>query len=206
MSLRTFLEGETRQRAAHVICDIESETSVEVVVSVSKAAKSYWRTDVAFGAAVALIVLAILLLSPTPYWAPLIPLDTLLAFGLGTLLCRHVPPLRRALLGQRRLQANVQAAARRAFERQGIDKTRDRSGLLVFVSLFERRVELLTDVGIDTSLLSESYTEQLGKLQQGVQTLDSEQFLSALGALKRPLAQVYPRRHDDLNELSNEVV
>jgi putative membrane protein len=161
---------------------------------------------VAFGAAVALVVLAILLLSPTPYWAPLIPLDTLLAFGLGTLLCRHVPPLRRALLGQRRLLANVQAAARRAFERQGIDKTRDRSGLFVFVSLFERRVEVLTDVGIDTSLLSESYTEQLGKLQQSVQTLDSEQFLTALGGLKRPLAQVYPRRHDDLNELSNEVV
>jgi putative membrane protein len=206
MSLRGFLEQPTRERTSQVICEIEAETSVEVVVTVRKAAASYWRTQLFFGAALALVVLGVLLFSPTVYPALLIPVDTALALLLGVVMCRSVPPLRRWLTPLRWQRAAMAEAAQRAFVDLGIGRTRERTGLLLYVALFERGVLLLPDAGIDVNLLGEEYERAVQELQAAVNKSDATAFVAALAKLRRPLSQAYPRRHDDLNELENEVV
>jgi putative membrane protein len=206
MSLRGFLEQSTRERTSQVICEIEAETSVEVVVTVRKAAAPYWRTQLAFGAALAFGVLSVLLFSPTVYPALLIPVDTALALLLGVIICRALPPLRRLLTPQRVQSAAMRSAAERAFTELKIERTRDRSGLLLYVALFERQVLLRPDAGIDVSLLGQEYERVVGALNTAVGKLDAGAFVLALGELRQPLSQAYPRRHDDVNELQNEVV
>ena len=58
----------------------------------------------------------------------------------------------------------MRTAARAAFVDQGISRTRGRTGILVFVSLFEREVEVVADVGVDPVLLGEDWTRAVAAL------------------------------------------
>jgi putative membrane protein len=71
----------------------------------------------------------------------------LLGAGAGALLAR-VPALRRALVSRRRIDRRVQLRAEAAFLEEEVFRTRDRSGILIFLALFEHRAVVLGDVGI----------------------------------------------------------
>jgi putative membrane protein len=63
-------------------------------------------------------------------------------------LASRIPVLRRALVSRRAIEHRVEIRALAAFARHEVFKTRDRSGILLFLSLFERRVVVLADSGI----------------------------------------------------------
>jgi len=205
MSRRGFLEQATRQRATQAIRQIESETAVEVVVAVRKRASRYPRTSLACGAAVALVVLLVLLLSPTIYLWLWIVVDTLLAFLLATAMFSTFTPLRMAFTTARSRRAAVEQGARRAFDELGIRETKERTGLLVYAALEERSVRVVADEGVPEEVLGEEYHDAVLGLQEAVATLNEEAFLAALLRLERPLSQVLPRQPDDENELSDDV-
>jgi putative membrane protein len=195
-----------RRRVSEIVRSIEAETSVEVVVSVQKAAGRYTLAWVRAAAIAGLAACAFMLLSPTYYAAWLIPVDSALAAALGALLCARWPRLKRWLTRQKERELALVAAAKDAFERLGIAKTRDRTGLLVFVALFERRVQLRADTGIALELLGPGFEAATTALQAAVAKLDAEAFSQALSGLGRPLADAHPRRPDDINELADEMV
>jgi putative membrane protein len=88
----------------------------------------------------------------------------------------------------------------------GVGRTRDRNGVLVFVSLFERRVGVVADVGIDPRAMGAAWTDAVGALEASLAAgADTERFLAALAALGPPLAAAMPHRDDDVNELPDEV-
>jgi hypothetical protein len=60
-------------------------------------------------------------------------------------LSANVAPLRRLLVRQKRLEADVQAAARAEFYALGISRTSGRNGILVFLSTFERCTAVVPD-------------------------------------------------------------
>ncbi len=134
------------------------------------------------------------------------PLETLVAFGLGAFLSASFAPLRRLLTARSLLQKNVRTAARAAFVDLGISKTRGRTGLLVFVAMFERTVEVVPDVGVDTTLLGTGFTEALEALRKSVRGRpDVTSFVAALRQLGPVLSRVLPHQADDVNELPDEV-
>jgi putative membrane protein len=63
-------------------------------------------------------------------------------------LAAHLAPLRRFLAGHQAIERRVQQRAAAAFLEQEVFRTRDRTGILLFLSLFERRVVVLGDSGI----------------------------------------------------------
>jgi putative membrane protein len=65
------------------------------------------------------------------------------------LVAGFVPPLARVLLNHRRADGEVRQFAQALFLRRAIFATRGRTGLLVLVSLFERRIEIVADTGFD---------------------------------------------------------
>jgi putative membrane protein len=205
MSRRGFLEEATRHRATAAIRQIESGTAAEVVVAVRKRASRYQKTSIVCGVVAASLVLLVLLLSPTIYYYVWIGVDALLAFVLVTLLVASVEPLRRAFTSGAVRRAAVDAAAQLTFDELGIAKTRDRTGLLVFVALEERLACVLPDEGISQEMLSEDYARAVEGLVDAAAHLDEDAFLSALLKLEHPLAQVLPRQPDDENELSDDV-
>jgi len=204
LSEHAFLVPEAKRRATDTIRAIESQTSAEVIVTVRRAAERHLATSAVFGGAVALVVLAVMLVSPRVYDVRTMPLDALLGFVLAALACHFVPALKRLFTTKTRRLAAAKRAAEAAFAELGVSKTKQRNGVLVFVALFERTAVVVADEGVPTALLGEPYETCVSALAGTVMALDFEAFLTTLGGFGPVLASVLPRRPDDLNELSDE--
>jgi len=128
---------------------VEAETTVELVFVLAHRAEAYRDVPYKAGAIGALLSLLALIYLPFDFSPQLMIPDLLLGFGLGFLLGRASPAVTRWLTTARRREEAVLQAARAAFNERGVSLTRERTGLLLFVSWLERRVELLPDVGVE---------------------------------------------------------
>lgn len=190
-----------RARIKAAIGEIEQLTSAEVVVAVHPASGTYraaeWLSGVSFAAA----WLLVFLYHPASFDFTFLPLELLGAGLVGALLGRTVRPWKRALAGKRTRAAEVERASKVAFLDLGVSRTRARGGLLVFVSLLEREVRIVRDVGVPKLELLATLPQQLsGTLRRE----DVAAFTRALAELGPALAKRLPRAHDDHNELADE--
>ncbi len=129
----------------------------------------------------------------------------MLAFASGALISAHLPALERLLAARATKRDQVQTAARAAFYDLRVSQTHRRTGVLVYVSLLERRAEVVCDSGVDRALLGEAWEKVLAGLNTAVRALDPKAVLGAVRALGPPLAACYPRQAGDVNELPDEM-
>ncbi len=128
--------------------EIEVHTDAEVVVVAAPSSGSYadlaWMGGGVFGVA----VLGFLCWSPIVFDAVWFPIDVLASGGfVGWVLARW-PRLVVALAGDARRARQVHEAALAAFTEENVHATAGRTGLLVYVSALEGRVEVLPDQGL----------------------------------------------------------
>lgn len=205
MSEGDFFGDEAKRAAAASVRQVEAQTSAEVVVAVRKRSGQYGVLAYHFGAGLAALVVLYALVAPEVYSLGAIALDGLLAFALGALIAANFDTLPRLLSRRTTLTENVNRAARAAFFDLGISRTSGRSGILVYVSLFERRCAVLPDIGIDPARLEPGWLAASRGLEQAVKRRDLPAFREALESLAPALGRAYPRSEDDVNELPDEV-
>jgi putative membrane protein len=205
MSVSDFLQPAAKEQVTRVIEGVEGQTAAELVVAVRKISGHYRHTDYLVGALGALAGLLVFLFHPAPFDEDLFPAAEVALFLAGAALSASVDPLRRALTSAKLRETNVKTAATAALHEMGITRTQGRTGVLVFVSLFERQVEVVTDIGVDAKQLDGAWGEALRALQEAVEGGDLAAFVGALSRLGAPLGKLLPRAHDDVNELSDEV-
>jgi putative membrane protein len=201
MWARAFFDDATKARTAEAVKALEAGTSAEVVVTVRGTSGHYRHADYLVGFLLAMATLIAMLYVEMEFPLAAFPVDVALSFILGTFLSASVPFLRRLFVSRRFLHEAVQMAARATYVDLGITQTSRRTGILVFVSLFERRVELLADVGVDIAALNPEWEEARAKLAAAVTSESPEPFFEALKLLGTALARVLPRGEDDVNEL-----
>jgi uncharacterized membrane protein len=114
---------------------------------------------------------------------------------------RRVP---RRLLRRRH---DALARAQHVFRRLGMHRTAERHGVLIYVAVEERRLAVVGDEGIHGRVGDLHWNEVRDLMietlrQSGPPRRALERAIEALG---RALAEHYPRRPDDRNELSDEV-
>jgi len=205
MSEGDFFSDEAKRGAAEAVRKAEAHTSAEVVVAVRKRSGSYGVLAYHFGLGVAAAVVTYLLVVPAVYSVGAIVLDGALGFLLGALLAANSDTLLRALSRKQTLQSQVGIAARATFFDLGISRTSGRNGVLIYVSLFERRCVVLPDIGIRPALHEPGWSASLGQLEEAVKRRDLPGFGQAIESLGPTLGQAHPRRADDVNELPDEV-
>ena len=203
MAARDFLHADAKKKTAETIKGIEATTSAEVVVALRQRVGEYRATDLVFGFACACSALGALWLSPKTYAVDMMPFEMLGAFVVGAFACAFIPPLRRVLTPKISIQRHVDAAARAAFYDLGISKTRRRTGVLVFVALYEGSVVLLPDAAVPKDAVAE-----LGRvkpaLDAAVRARDLDAFFAVLKSLGPGLGKALPRKAGDENELPDE--
>ena len=205
MSDREFLEPAAKLRTADVVRAVERQTAVEVVVAVRRRALYYVAASVAFGVVCGMAGFLVMWFSPTVYDVRTIPIDVALAFALGTALTATSPTLRRSLTPRSVRLRGAQRAAQAAFVSLGMEKTRGRTGLLVYVALFERTAILVPDRGLPEGLVSGPLGSIRQLLELAVERRDFDGFLTALGRLGPACAAALPRHENDENELCDDV-
>lgn len=205
MAEREFLDPSAKRRTTARIRAVEAGTSIEVVVAVRRRAARHLASGMMLGALLAVLTLAVMWFSPTAYDVRTMPLDALAAFALGVLVAFSFPGVRRLLTPRALLRTAAERGARRAFTELGVEKTRDRIGLLVYVALFEREVVLLPDRGVPPELLEQGFSAARRALEGAVRRLHFDAFEAALDQLGPPASAAVPRRPGDENELCDDV-
>ena len=89
---------------------------------------------------------------------------------LGALLATYVPLLKRLIVGSDRLVRHVHHRAMRAFVEEEVFDTRDRTGILLFISLFEHRIEVLGDTGINQHVTPDEWTDVVLRIREGIKS------------------------------------
>jgi putative membrane protein len=206
MSEASFYEERAKSDTRDAVRDIEAQTSAEIVVALRRVSGSYRDADYLAGLLLALIALLVMLFADHTFPLLSFPAGMIGAFALGAFCSTGAPALRRALTSPSRRRAQVRTAAREAFVDQGISRTQGRTGILVFVSLLEREVEVVADHGVDPVLLGEDWARAVAALRASLTPSPAfDRFRTALLGLAPPLAHGMPRAADDVNELPDEV-
>ena len=101
---------------------------------------------------------------------------------------------------------DVLSRAQHVFRQLGMHKTAERHGVLVYVAVEERRLAVVGDEGIHGRVGDRHWNRVRDLMVEKLRENDPRQALErAIGELGQALAEHYPRRPDDRNELSDEV-
>jgi len=122
-------------------------------------------------------------------------------------LAAHLGPLRRFLAGSHLLEHRVGQRAAAAFLEQEVFRTRARTGILLFLSLFERRVVVLGDSGIHAKVGPGEWDAVVRQVVSGIRAGNpTAALVAAIGECGEILARHgLPPLPDDTDELSDEL-
>lgn len=201
------------ERISQAVKDAERKTSGEIVPYVVDESDRYeeaaWRGG-ALLAAVALVCIAVLhLVSDT--WHGLGPAEigivTIGAIGLGVMITHRLPFLKRLLAGNDLIEHRVAQRAAQAFIAEEVFHTKDRTGILLFLSLLERKVLAVGDSGINARVEHSEWEEVVASITRGIgDGKAAEGFIEAIGQCGVLLQKRgVTRRAKDRNELSNRL-
>lgn len=205
MGRRGFGAPEARERLARAVKDVEGRTSAEMVVAVRRLSGDYAAADLRCGLVLGLAALLAVFGLPHAFDDSAFVLDPALFFMVGLFASRSFPALRRILTPRARRMENVRTAARATFVDLGVGRLAKRNGILVFVSLLEKTIEVVPDVGIDVAALGPPWLEGLARLATSpAAAAPLDAFDDALRSLGPVLQRVIPRQSDDVNELPDE--
>lgn len=198
----TRLTESDRDNIARAVADAESRTSGEIVPVIVDASDDYPHTDLVAGliGQFAAFALAAMIHRDAGWTGTVVLVSA--GFLAGLVAGRVVPGLRVRLAGRRVIDTEVHQRALQAFVENGVTRTRERTGILIFVSLFERRVEVIADEGIHARVPRGTWDEVVALVLAGVRTGSLADGLTrAIARCGELLEREFPRRADDTNEL-----
>lgn len=195
------------------VAEAEQRTSGEIVpyfVEESDAYPSALWKGIALGAFTgALLAEAIYFFGD--FWGGLIPLwialPTAAGGAVGFLLAAYVPAVKRWMAGDGLLDLRTRQRAEMAFLEEEVFHTRDRTGILLFLSLFEHRVIVIGDSGINRQVEQGQWDGIVKAVAAGIRAgRPGEALVEGIRQcgelLERHGVAIQP---DDFDELSNEL-
>lgn len=213
MKIETLFSEADLAAVRTAVRDAEAATSGEIVPFVVPASDLYlsavWKGTTLGALLGPLVALAVFRFggfwgSHLSFWIALPAAAGALA---GHLLALFVPPVKRRLAGREMMTSRVHQRATLAFLEEEVFHTRERTGILLFVSLFERRVVVLGDTGINSQVETAHWNEVIDVVIEGIAAGRPG---AALVAGIEKCGELLTRfgvaiRPDDSNELSDEL-
>lgn len=194
-----------RQRISAAIHNAETRTSGEIFCVIAQRSGDYRLLPIIWAAAVAL-ALPLALIYLTRWTAPTIYLAQLGTFIIVSLALLALPE-KRFIVPRWLGHQYAHAEAMRQFFAQGLDKTEQRTGVLIFVSALEHHAEIVADVGINAKVSQPVWDDAvaalIGKLAQDEV---AGGFVLAIEKCGAVLAEHFPPGALNRNELPNKLV
>jgi putative membrane protein len=203
----TFFTDDEKARIEAAVHAAEARTSGEIVPMVVDESYGYPRAEIVGGGSFAMGVA--LLLSwwfcASSEWF-FLPLFLALYLPCKWLI-RFTPPLKRLLISNGEISAEVEERALVAFITHGLHRTREENGILILISLMERRVHVLADRGINAKVPTGTWDEIVATITKGLAEGNAADALcTAITRCGDLLAPQFPHRDDDRDELPNLIL
>ncbi len=205
-----FLTLAEREKIRSAVAEAEKTTSGEIVPMVVSSSYDYPMANVLGGVAISLPLS--LLLTPVIgrwFWIGGQNMWLFLGFLIALFLLFHQVVgrtvwLKRVFVSPREIEEEVEEAAVVSFFQEGLYRTRESSGVLIFVSVFERRVWILADRGINEKVGTGKWDEIVQGIVAGIRgKRQADAICEAVKKTGELLKTHFPGRPDDRDELKN---
>jgi putative membrane protein len=212
MPVKPLFSEQDLEAVRQAVAAAEGQTSGEIVPFVVDASDAYegtlWK-GTALGA-LGTALLAAMVHAAAGLWGGGVLWIALPAAGggaLGFLITAFVPAVKRALIPADVLERRVRRRAAVAFVEEEVFSTEDRTGILLLLSLFEHRVVVLGDAGINAKVGEEEWLAITDAIAAGIrQGRPGEALVEGIAACGRLLSrrgvEIQP---DDRNELRDDL-
>jgi putative membrane protein len=219
-----MLTEQDRVRVGAAVTAAERSSDGEIVTIVAANSDSYH--DVALHYAVLLMLLAVAAVAAVPAWF-ILQLDRVsggwhdwtageliailltglaLVFLLGRWLFA-LPPVRRRLIPPATATRRVRRRALLLFRVTAESRTRAKTGVLLYLSLAERRAEIVADAAIAAKVTPETWGAAMAALIDAVRDgRPADGMVAAVEKIGQVLAEHFPRSPDDSNELPDRLI
>ena len=126
------------------------------------------------------------------------------SFLAGSVVHQFWPELVVYLTSEKRQLNQVKSCGELTFVRQSVSLTRNRTGILIYLSLLEQKAELICDAGIRSKVPMDTLGELRKQLWEVAEQPDCERLLpSFIRELGEVLAEFVPPDETNPNELDN---
>jgi len=204
--MSNYFKEETRSKIGRVISQIESQSHVELVVIIKSRVHGYSEFPLAIGSALAFVALTYFRFSHEFYDDWVVYIGIIFSFVMGAVLVGGIPMLLRLVVGQKRLEKSAEIMARACFQKGGIHHTRDKTGVLIFIAVWERQIVIIPDRGVESAIPPGEWK----KIQQSFRGVfqannPSHSLLEKLEGLQTLFSRYVPQVEGDINELPDNL-
>jgi putative membrane protein len=213
-----------RARVGVAVTAAEASSDGEIVTIVAQESDSY--NDVVAHWAVMLMLLGVALVAAMParfiLWLDVLrggwdswTSGELIAILLGALALVFligraifgIRPIRLALTLPNTKASRVRRRALLLFRLTAENRTRGKTGVLLYLSLAERRAELVADAAITAKVSPETWGDAMAALIDAVKDgRPGDGMVASIGKIGQVLAEHFPRSPDDTNELPDRLI
>jgi len=200
---RTLSDAD-RKRIEAAIAALETRTSAELAVVVARQAHDYAAYPFLWSAALGLFAGGALAVAfPAGR-----PIDVILVEGIVfalAYLALHFTPLGIALIPAHVKRAHARRLAAAEFASIVAQRTADRAGVLLFVSLAERHVEILVDRGVDATVGRNEWPTIVERFRTAEGDTLADRLVAAIQASAAVLERHLPPLPGQRNEIPDPV-
>jgi putative membrane protein len=198
------ISAQDRTRIAAAIHDAEAKTSGEIVCVLAQSSTGATALPVCLAAAAALALPWVLVAFTAMTVYRILSLQ--LAVFLVLMLVLSLPKVRALLMPRRAQRAVAYRNAMEQFVRFGVERTRDRTGILIFVSLAERYARIIADDGIAARVPQSKWQAAIDALIAHMRNGEiADGFVTAIDLCGNELTAHFPRADADRDELKDRI-
>jgi putative membrane protein len=193
-----------RQRIASAIHAAEAKTSGEIVCVLAQASSDATAFPILLAAAAAIALPWLLIAVSVMSVQRILSLQIVVFIALVALLC--LPRVRVALVPRKVRRALAHRVALEQFTSRGIARKKDRSGILIFVSLAERYARIVADDGIAARVHQNEWQAAVDALVTHMRNGHiADGFITAIELCGNQLARHFPRTEASRDELPDRI-
>jgi putative membrane protein len=203
---KDFFSTTEKEKIKQAVTEAEKDTTGEIAVKVVEASARYRDAEILGSVLLSglfALVLSLLLNHVTVWFY--IPATFILFFPCWYLF-KKAPHLKLALVSDQDAVHEVSEEAIHSFYERGLHRTKHGTGILIFISLLERKVWILGDSGINDKVDRDFWGSLVTELTKGIRegkALDA--LCSVIAKCGVELSKQFPGRHDT-NQIDDDVI
>ena len=224
MALAKLSEAD-HARISAAVAAAEAHSAGEIVTILTDRSDGYWDVALAWAALVAATAILMLSLTPAFYlgmidrvtgaWANEWTAGEIFAVALGGATVKFLgmvvlqlwQPLKFFLVPSPVKARRVLARAITCFKVGAERRTHGRTGILIYLSMRERRAEIVADAAITAKVTPEVWGEAMAAMLPEIRARRiADGMVAAIERVGAVLAEHFPRAQDDTNELPDRLI
>lgn len=208
--VQRYLSEADLKKIEDTISRVESETDAEIVPVIVRRSSSVGHVPLSL----TLLLTLLLVIAELPFsdwlwvspWVYLWPLILIVFYYLSFFLAKS-PWIQKVFVPERDEVEQVHQRAHLEFYTNRIHRTESGTGVLIFVSVMEKKAVILADEAISQKLPKETWETLLGQLGEKLHQGDwAEGFVQAIESCGASLKTHFPITSASQNELKNHLV